>query len=301
VDGDVALRVAPGLRFRVDAADGRWAGGCDGSRIWQWRANAPSDAWARFDDRPRPPAEVLLAPSWLLSGDALTIEGTVTVCGRDGVLVSAVPPGRRRPSRIAQHRHRVGWYERVTVVVDSELGILLRCELFPGGPDTEVTEFTDLTADVPADQEPLAPPPGSVFGDGHVPGDGSVIDDVLAGLLGKTGLAAAKTAGELAAGGLGALVRYGPARGRDPSGQARADDPDAAMPAAEELPGWARTATGAADAPPDQAGPPPGDALLHLLYRGQLEPVPFTATVHQWDNLALRLAAAAAPTRRPGI
>src|SRR3984893_6976098 len=32
VDGEIGLRVAPGLRFRVDAADGRWAGGCDGSR-----------------------------------------------------------------------------------------------------------------------------------------------------------------------------------------------------------------------------------------------------------------------------
>src|SRR5262249_2661266 len=152
------------------------------------------------------------------------------------------------------------------------------------------TEFTELTVGARADPALLAPPSGSIFGDGPVPDDGSVIDDLLARMIGEAGLAAARTAGGLAAAGLGALIRYAPARRPDPFEHARAADPDAAMPA-EELPGWARSGTGAAEGapPPDLAGPPVGDALLHLLYRSQVEPAPFAATVHKWDDLALLL------------
>lgn len=303
VEGDIAVRLAPGMRFRVDAADGRWAGGCDGARVWQWRADVPPGARARFDDRPRPPAESLLAPSWLLSGHTLIIEGTATVCGREGVLVSAVPAGDRRLNRrSALRRQRIGRYTRASVAVDAALGILLRCEVFSGEQDAEVREFTELTVGAQADPVLLAPPSGSIFGDGPVPDDGSVIDDLLATMLGEAGLAAAKTVGGLAAGGLGALIRYGPARRRNPFEQARAEDPDAAMPT-EELPGWARSGTSAAAGtpPPDPAGPPVGDALLHLLYRSQLEPVPFTATVHEWIDVALMLAAAPSRARRDGF
>ena len=302
VDGEIGLRVAPGLRFRVDAADGRWAGGCDGSRVWQWRAAVPADARARFNDRPRPPAESLLAPSWLLSGHTLVIEGTATVGGREGVLVSAVPAGSHGLNRHAARRwRREGRYERASVVVDAALGILLRCAVFSVAEEAKVTEFTALTAGAQADPALLAPPLGSVFGGGPVPDDGSEIDDLLARVLGEAGLAAAKTAGGVAAGGLGALIRYAPAR-RDPLAHIRAVDPDAAMPA-EELPGWARSgiSASAGAVPPDLAGPPVDDALLHLLYRSQVEPVPFTAAVHQWHDLALLLAAAPARARRDGF
>jgi hypothetical protein len=65
---------------------------------------------------------LLLEPSWLLSGHTLTIEGTAIACGRDGVLVSAVPAGYRGLNRrTAQRWRRSGRYTRASVVVDAAL------------------------------------------------------------------------------------------------------------------------------------------------------------------------------------
>src|ERR1700722_16496567 len=52
---DLALDVAPGQRFRVATAGGRWVGGCDGARVWQWQPELPEDPNAGFRAAPQPP------------------------------------------------------------------------------------------------------------------------------------------------------------------------------------------------------------------------------------------------------
>ena len=84
------------------------------------------------------------------------------------------------------------------------------------------------------------------------------------------GWQAAKTAAGLAAGGLGAFIRFAP---YFPGQQTPAeDDLQAAMPPAE--PAVLET----------EGGPPPPDDLLYLLYRSGENPA-FTATLHQWHDL----------------
>ena len=69
---------------------------------------------------------------------------------------------------------------------------------------------------------------------------------------------AAKTAAGLAAGGLGAAIRYAPRKRRDPFAQAiQDDDPEPVMPADDPFPGPAV----------DGAAAPVSDEVLHLLYR----------------------------------
>ena len=135
-DGASALDLAAGLRFRLTSADGRWTGGCDGSRVWQLLPELPRGLTVAFTARPQPPAEVLLTPSWLLTGHTLTVRGPVTVCGRAGVQFSAVrADGERRGGLVGpgELSPTVRWlgagnYERVVAVVDATLGFLLRCE-----------------------------------------------------------------------------------------------------------------------------------------------------------------------------
>jgi hypothetical protein len=91
----------------------------------------------------------------------------------------------------------------------------------------------------------------------------------------EAGLAALKMVGGLAAGGLGAAIRYTPRRQADPFAAATAEDPDDAMPADDPLPDWV---TDGAD------GPPASDEVLDLLYRGGLDSVPFTADMHEWGD-----------------
>jgi hypothetical protein len=51
--GDTAciLSVAPGRRFRADIADGSWAVGSDGTRVWHWFRDPLAGAFAESDDR----------------------------------------------------------------------------------------------------------------------------------------------------------------------------------------------------------------------------------------------------------
>jgi hypothetical protein len=84
-DTERTLIVAPGKRYREQTADGDYASGCDGERVWQWYEQLRPGISLIFDERPRPPVPVLLAPSWLLTGYELTLEGEETVCGRAGL------------------------------------------------------------------------------------------------------------------------------------------------------------------------------------------------------------------------
>jgi hypothetical protein len=297
---DRMLLLAPGRRYREESVDGRHVHGCDGERLWRWYADLPAGVEIRFDNRPRPPCPELLAPSWLLSGYKLTINGTVTACGRPGIRMLATP---RRPARGLRAGHPVGllpplrWppviqYDQVVAVVDAELGILLSCERRRGDQPPQVSEFRSLTVDPEIDEARFTGPAGSVFGDES---------EFFPWPFGGAGREAAKAVAGLAAGGLGAAIKYGPfgrpGRSGRPGPSVRTtwgvaveeDDPEAEMPRDDPLPGDAA----------DRA--PVGDKLLHALYRGGGGEPRLVATFHQWADVAALLEAVPESARKAGF
>ena len=282
-----SLLLAPGRRYRVTSSGGSRVIGSDGERAWRWFADLPADTKVTFDRRPELPLPELLAPVWLLTGYRLTVGEETTVAGRPGIAITGV--GRPGPDRGLVGTTLVPWGlvprpERVTAVIDAEFGIVLRSQMWPGdddgaGGDADVTEFLSLEFGGPADPSVFTAPDGSFFGDGPSRGrgpDGRPVEDV--------GLAALKMVGGLAAGGLAAAVKYAPKRHSDPFAAATAEDPDDAMPEDEPLPGWA--SDGASDGASDDTGgrAPVSDEVLDLLYRGGLDPAPFTGTLHEWTD-----------------
>ena len=291
---DRTLLVAPGSRYRVESADGRHVQGCDGERVWRWLADLPPGVELRFDSRPRPPCPELLAPAWLLSGYKLVIKGKVTACGRPGIRVLATP---RRASRDWRAPRLAGplpafrfppifAYDQVIAVADAELGILLSCERRRGDQQAEVSEFRSLTVDPEVDSARFTAPAGSVFGgETGFPG----------WPLGSTGREAAKAVAGLAAGGLGAAIKYGPF-GRPGPPVATTwgiavdeDDADAEMPRDDPFPG-------------DSADRPPLSAkVLYALYRSGAGKPRFTATMHEWVDAAALLEAIPESARQAGF
>ena len=101
--------------------------------------------------------------------------------------------------------------------------------------------------------------------------------------------------GGLAAGGLGAAIKYTPKRQVDPFAAATAEDPDDAMPDDEPLPAWAAAGSGGgrrrtrrradgAEARRRSGRTPVSDEVLNLLYRGGLEPAPFSGRLREWTD-----------------
>ena len=145
--------------------------------------------------------------------------------------------------------------------MDAELGILLRRIETSGVELVTLTELTDVTVNPPeaADLARFAPPLGSNRSESPAAGP----PKWLTGPVGKNAVG-------LAAGGLGALIRYAPHRpGHGPAGQ----DPAAMMPSPDPAP----------LGPGDDISPP--DEVLDLLYRSG-EPRDLGATVRLWHDLA---------------
>jgi hypothetical protein len=272
-DGSTLL-VLPGKRYLLQEED--YVTGCDGVRPWELFLDGGDDAddSVHWVSGPTPPLRSLLCPAWLLQDFQLEIRGPVTMCGRDALHLLAVP---RDGIRTISEGFGVGPAE---VVVDAELGILLRIAWMSDGAVGEVTELVSLEVSPIADPAQFVPPPGSLIGES------------LGESLGAAGAGwwVAKTAAGLAAGGLGALIKYGPA-GRGQAPESRADDPEAEMPRddpAPELSGHGMP-----------AGPPLTDDLLRLLYdSGTGE---YAATLHQWYDLGAMLARVPSGARRAGF
>jgi hypothetical protein len=286
--GVTLLLVAPGKRYREELPGGREVRGCDGERIWRWAADEPEGPRIRLTGGPQPPFPLLLAPSWLLDRYELTIAGDTTACGRAAIRVEATPrrflpdsPGSRGRSfgllpvlpRRASFSDR---YDHVSAIVDAELGILLSCERRRGDGDPERAGFTSLTIDPDTDPAAFTAPPGSVT-------SAPTADESF-------GWEAAKTAAGLAAGGLGAVVRYAPFGRRhvDPFAHATTeDDPEPEMPLDDPVPG--------------PSGAPVSDQVLHLLYRtGEAVPQ-LTCVLHQWVDTSALLSAVPESARRTGF
>jgi outer membrane lipoprotein-sorting protein len=210
----------------------------------------------------------LFCPSRLLGGYALEELGPVTVAGRDAIAVAATP---RRDVLGSDSAKRP--YDRIEVAVDAELGILLRRIETSGGELVTLTELTDVTMNPPeaADPARFAPPPGSHRGETE--------GEDLRGRLGGPGWAAA----DLAAGGLGALIR----RVSHPPGHGTPGEQPEAMPSPDPAP-----------LQPADGSPPP-DEVLELLYRSGA-PRGLGATARQWLDLAPIAASAPEGFRAAG-
>lgn len=325
---ECVLSVAPGGRFRAEGTDGAWALGCDGTRMWHWFLDRPPGTSAGFgfsgDDRPRPPYRSLLVPSWLLTEYSLRVaDGEVTVGGRPGVRVLGTPrqvtaPPSRFGGRLGRDAGaprlfapparwlRVRHWDEVDAVVDAELGILLRCAKRSGDRTPSVAEFASLDVGPPADASLFSVPAGGVYGGDQRAGTsgpgkrpaggpaGGSLGDAVREAAGEAGKEAAKAVAGMAAGGLGALIKYGP-KGRqvDPFTQAtdEAADPQAAMPTDEQPP----------EEPADGAAPMLPDEVLHLVYRSGLGAPSLRATLHQWADLDAVLAAVPQSARGTGF
>ena len=231
------------------------------------------DGWnVEADGGPEPPLPPMLRPSWLLTGYTLEASGPVTTDGREALRVVATP----RPGVWSRPSARARPLDRVEMLVDLGLGILLRQEEILDGKTLGVTELTEIRADPdPADGEQFLPPGGW----------DSVHRDVARTAPRGPGREASKLIAGLAAGGIGALVRSSRSRSFE---QATQEEPEAEMPPdAEPLP---------ADAPAAS------DEVLHLLDASRDRWAPgITATLHQWHDIAALLAQVPDGARRAGF
>ncbi len=201
--GQAELLIAPGGRYRLEHRDetGRIYGS-DGVRGWTWwrPALAPPPS-LQIDIGEEPPLPELLRPSDLLSGFTLDVRGPVTAGGRHAVAVTATPRCDDIGSRLSLRDHL---YDRIEVIVDAELGILLRREETFEGQRLTLTELAVVMPSPPeaADPTRFAPPPGSHISQG--------LGESLRQTFGGPGWQTAKDVAGLAAGGLGALIRISP-------------------------------------------------------------------------------------------
>ena len=286
--GGSRLLIAPGRRYREETRD--FIRGYDGERPWvrfshgkgPWRlgrhfGGPPGGSGkGHLIGGPEPPLPVLLCPAWLLKSAQLEVRGHVSTCGRDGILVAAT----RRQSNRYRSGPMLFRFDRTEAIVDAELGILLRVSRTTHDEPPQVSELVSLDLDPVTDPARFRPPPGIVIGEGW--------GEALEG-AGRPVWRAWKTAAGLAAGGLGALIRYSPA-GRNRPGTGT-EDPEAAMPDGGPAPELSP------DGPP--AGPAVGDEVLYLLYRSGGGA--FAATLHEWYDLDGMLARVPQRARRIGF
>jgi hypothetical protein len=257
------LLIQPGRRYREQGEDR--AGGCDGDR--SWLAIREGDGWnIEADDGPEPPLPPMLRPSWLLTGYTLEAGEPVTVGEREALRLVATP----RPGIWSRASAGTRPLDRVEMLVDAGLGILLRHEEILDGRTLSVTELTEVRLDPdPVDDDRFAPPGGWDSVPGSVP---------RAAPWGP-GREMAKLFADLAA---GSMARSSRSRSFE---RATEEEPEAEMPPdPEPLPGDAPAVT---------------DQLLHLLYDNRASG--FTATLHQWQDMAAMLARVPDGLRRLGF
>ena len=268
------LLIRPGRRYREQGED--FAAGCDGDR--SWFAVREDGGWdVEADDGSEPPLPSMLRPSWLLTGytleagEPVAASEPVVVGGREALRVVAFP----RPHVWSRGPAGARPLDRVEMLVDLELGILLRHEEILDGRTLSVTELTGVRLDPgPVDDDRFAPP-----------GGWDSARRSLSWAPKGPGWEAAKLVTGLAAGGIGALVRSSRSR---PFEQATQEEPEAEMPPdSEPLP---------ADAPTVN------DQVLHLLHDSRDRwATGITATLHQWHDLAAVLAQVPDGARRVGF
>lgn len=259
VDTEHRLLIAPGGRYRVQTSYGTLVVS-DGQQHW-----FVSDGVAHTEPiwlRRGPGREFcgLLTPQWLVACYELEVSGSVVAGGRPAIQVTGVP-------RTASTR-RHGLYhllDRVEVLVDAELGILLRSRQVFGGQARESAELHDLVINPPeADSAGLfEPPPGIRIADEADEGERFADCHPPAGAGWEVAGAAASAAATV----LGFAIRHAPRRTPAwPSGDAEPDMPGDTALSPDD---WHR-------------GQPPDDRTVNLLHRTGRPAPSLTAEVHEW-------------------
>lgn len=164
--------------------------------------------------------------------------------------------------------------DAVEVLVDAESGILLRIPELDENGQSEVLELVRADFAPVIDSSLFKPPPGSRIAESF--------GDAFSGPLRPAWLAAT-TVGGLAAGALGAWIKYSPFRHTATSGPGGID--------AEEIP--------RDEPPPDRTltGPPVSDDVLDLLRAGG--PTELEAALHEWLDIGANRVAPGARSPSP--
>jgi outer membrane lipoprotein-sorting protein len=249
-----SVLVAPGGRFRVEnqAPDGqRNITVCDGESCWRLLGDLAARQDACLGD---PALAQLLDPSWLLAAYELEETGTIETGDRTVYCVTATP----RP--LSQ---RGGRPDRIDVLVDTELGILLQLETRYDGRliETVALEPVTMQPDQAPDPTRFSPPPGTTATD-----LGSAFEEFgqLKGPLGQV----ASTAADLTVTALDFAIKHAPRP-------------------AEALPGPPMPIPGpAAGSVADES---PDNDVINRLYRTGLPVQDFTAELKQWTDTEVML------------
>jgi hypothetical protein len=248
--------IAPGGRYRVES-DPAIIEICDGEHCWSM-----SRGVAHRELGPRPGSDFhgLLTPQWLIASYELQVIGAEVVGDRAAIRVTGIP----RAAASTRRSDRYHFLDRIEVLIDAELGILLRSRQIFEGQSPEFAELRDLAInpseagissmfalppDVPVEEEEEA------FADYQPPSG--------------VGWQVAGAAAGAAANALGFAVRHAPRR-------------KAAWPTDEEP-----------DVPEDAVLPgedweqrqPPDDRTVNLLHRTSLPAPALTAEVHEWIDV----------------
>ena len=88
----------------------------------------------------------LFCPSGLLGDFTLEVRGPVTACGREAIAVVAIP---RTGNEYVPRLTASALSDHLEVIVDGELGILLRYEEAFAGQRLSLTELTAVVLDLP--------------------------------------------------------------------------------------------------------------------------------------------------------
>lgn len=248
------ILLAPGQRYRVEGDDGSATAVSNGESRWHILAGA-ARRWPA-DDGPYQEFRDMVAPRWLIASYDLHVTGAAVADGRSAYRVTATP----RAVPIQSDSRRYHLLDRVDVLIDAELGIILRSEQVFRGQTLTVTELHDLAIDPPraADRRLFEPPPGMPVDDRPVFGTFSPQGP---------GWRAVITAADATASVMASAVRHAPSW---PSGR-RASDDHAEMPQdADDFAAVMRSLE------------PLGDELVNLLHRTDLPAQDFDAELHQW-------------------
>jgi hypothetical protein len=274
-EGLSRVLIAPGGRCRVEnvapGSDG-FATVCDGETWW---LIAPDEATGLHELPLQAGIAELLDPSWLLGGFDLQLIGPAEAAGRPAWQVVATP----RPLTTDTALDRDRRIDRADVLVDVELGILLRREAFSGDKQVELAEVRSLILDPAEAGDPgqFRPPPG-------LPRT-QVQSNPFSYLdTSGPGWRIAKTGARAAGAALTFAVRH---TGQHPA-------PASAAPPMPE--------PGRPPAPGGHAGV--SDDLVNLLHRTGLPPQRFAAGVRKWSDgelLFRHLAEVRARSRWSGV
>lgn len=282
------LLIAPGGRYRFEPQAGRQATGradragddegdwirlivSDGRLCWVIRADEADQSVA---DLARPPFTDIVRPTWLMHQLRLTTTGTTEIAGRTALQVRGTP---RLP--VDRWALLAALIDRVDIVIDAELGLVLRHETVFDGQVVSSQEVADLVINPSAatdpasflpehgidiDEDGMGPPVSHRYWRGGDDEPDAQIDKR------RMALSLARGAVYLAA---RQLARPQAAPAQPPGGQDK--DAEAAMPQAPP------PAPGPAPATPGSRRPV-SDAVLHLIADTGMAPLTMTAQVHHW-------------------